>query len=177
MVAIWSMLFCDACGNLLPRTNGPDGAMIPCDDCGASTQGKNDHYLQSYSGLTNTATDTSAKIVTSKSKPSAFPSVLRTKHSAVQTLNVDELNTEAIIQKDCPNCKSQEMFYHTKQLRSADEGSTVFYRCECGYQYVAIWTTIQRLRLILMQGKHEQLRTSCKRTAIFKWVSIPGSRP
>ena len=78
--------------------------------------------------------DTSAKLVTSRSKPSAFPSVLRSKHSAVQTLNADELNTEAVIQKECPRCKRQEMFYHTKQLRSADEGSTVFYRCECGYQ-------------------------------------------
>ena len=40
MVAIWSMLFCDACGNLLPRTNGPQGAMVPCDDCGSSTEGE-----------------------------------------------------------------------------------------------------------------------------------------
>ena len=84
--------------------------------------------------VSNLIIDTSAKLVTSRSKPSAFPSVLRSKHSAVQTLNADELNTEAIIQKDCPRCKRQEMFYHTEQLRSADEGSTVFYRCECGYQ-------------------------------------------
>src|SRR4051812_16959222 len=40
MVAIWSMLFCDACGNLLPRTNGPQGAMVSCDDCGNSTEGE-----------------------------------------------------------------------------------------------------------------------------------------
>ena len=110
------MLFCDACGNLLPRTDGLAGSIIPCDDCGASTK------------------DTSSKTVVSRSKPSAFPSVLRQKNSAVQQLEADDLNTEAIIQKECPICKRQEMFYHTKQLRSADEGSTVFYRCECGYQ-------------------------------------------
>jgi hypothetical protein len=40
MVAIWSMLFCDACGNLLPRSNGPQGAQVPCDDCGTSTEGE-----------------------------------------------------------------------------------------------------------------------------------------
>ena len=40
MVAIWSMLFCDACGNLLPRRNGPQGALVPCDDCGTSTKGE-----------------------------------------------------------------------------------------------------------------------------------------
>ena len=90
--------------------------MIPCDDCGTQTR------------------DTSAKVVVSRSKPSAFPSALRQKHSTVQTVNADELETEAIIAKDCPTCHRKEMFYHTKQLRSADEGSTVFYRCLCGYK-------------------------------------------
>ena len=109
--------------------------MVPCDDCGSSTEGETIPAIGSQrSPYAYLVTDTSAKLVTSKSKPSAFPSVLRSKHSAIQTLNADELSTEAIIQKECPQCKRQEMFYHTKQLRSADEGSTVFYRCECGYQ-------------------------------------------
>ena len=30
------------------------------------------------------------------------------------------------------------MRYYTLQLRSADEGSTVFYSCECGHKYVDI---------------------------------------
>src|SRR5271170_7661924 len=34
MVAIGSLLFCDACGNLLPRTTGHAEEMIPCEDCG-----------------------------------------------------------------------------------------------------------------------------------------------
>ncbi|CAO3626655.1 unnamed protein product [Mucor hiemalis] len=42
----------------------------------------------------------------------------------------------AIIKEKCPNCGHHEMEYHTMQLRSADEGQTVFYNCKkCGYKY------------------------------------------
>jgi DNA-directed RNA polymerase I subunit RPA12 len=118
MVAIGTLLFCDACGSLLPRVipgeNKDD--MIKCEDCSQYTK------------------DTSSKVVTSRSKPGAFPSTLRDKLSDVQSLNVEELQVEAVITKTCPECGRKEMFYHTKQLRSADEGTTVFYRCECGHQ-------------------------------------------
>jgi len=134
MVAMWSMLFCDACGNLLPRINGPEGTLVACDDCGNNTKGMLPFAHPELDGITHVQSDTSARVTVSRSKPSTFPSVLREKHSAVQTAHADNLNTEAVIQKECPRCRRQEMFYHTKQLRSADEGSTVFYRCECGYQ-------------------------------------------
>lgn len=115
MVAIGSMLFCDHCGSLMSR-NAENEEMIKCDDCLSYTP------------------DTSSKVIVSRSKPSAFPSALRAKHSEVQSVNTAELEVETVVQKECPECKRTEMFYHTKQLRSADEGSTVFYRCICGYR-------------------------------------------
>ncbi len=100
-------------------------------------------YIQTHSariGLGSLAeessvSDTSSKSVTTKSKPSAFPSALRSKRSAVQTLNESDLQTEATIRQTCEKCGRQEMRYYTLQLRSADEGSTVFFSCECGHKY------------------------------------------
>lgn len=126
MVAIGTLLFCDACGSLLPRIipgtdtkqkgKEPETEKVQCEDCFQYTP------------------DTSSKVVTSKSKPSAFPSALRDKHSDVQVVNEEDLQVEAQDTKTCPQCGRTKMFYHTKQLRSADEGTTVFYRCECGYK-------------------------------------------
>ena len=37
------------------------------------------------------------------------------------------------MEQDCPNCPSKIMYFYTLQLRSADEGTTVFYECaDCG---------------------------------------------
>lgn len=43
----------------------------------------------------------------------------------------------AKIKMDCPQCGNKEMLYNTAQLRSADEGQTVFYTCDkCGYKEI-----------------------------------------
>ena len=42
----------------------------------------------------------------------------------------------AVVKEACPKCKHPELEYYTMQLRSADEGQTVFYECEkCGHTF------------------------------------------
>ncbi|AFN83550.1 DNA-directed RNA polymerase I subunit M [Encephalitozoon romaleae SJ-2008] len=41
----------------------------------------------------------------------------------------------AKIKHRCPACGAEEMMYNTVQVRSTDEGQTVFYSCECGYKF------------------------------------------
>ncbi|EGR51719.1 hypothetical protein MKX07_008470 [Trichoderma sp. CBMAI-0711] len=115
MAAIGSMVFCTDCGNLLPATKGTEQNVLSCECCSAENK------------------DTGAKIIVTQSKPSDFPSFLRQKlQSSVQAVERHTLNTESTVRERCPNCGREEVKYTTVQLRSADEGSTVIYNCECG---------------------------------------------
>ncbi|KAI5818626.1 DNA-directed RNA polymerase i 13.7 kda polypeptide [Pyronema omphalodes] len=115
MSAVATLVFCSDCGNLLDRSPGSD--KLVCQMC------------------TAVSTDTSSKTTTTTSNERSFPSALRLKRSAVQTLDADDLHTEAKISQTCPACGNGEMWFFTLQLRGADEGATVFYRCECGHRF------------------------------------------
>jgi DNA-directed RNA polymerase I subunit RPA12 len=42
----------------------------------------------------------------------------------------------ALIAEPCPKCANPEMLFYTLQLRSVDEGSTVFYECpKCQHKF------------------------------------------
>ncbi|KAF2102945.1 hypothetical protein NA57DRAFT_52486 [Rhizodiscina lignyota] len=122
MSAIGSLVFCTDCGNLLDGSGGDEKAILLCDVCGASNR------------------DTSARTIKTVSQPSAFPSSLRQRlRSDVQTASTDDdpRSKDAVIQERCEKCGREEVRFYTQQLRSADEGSTVFYHCECGNKWTA----------------------------------------
>ncbi|AET38658.1 DNA-directed RNA polymerase I core subunit RPA12 Ecym_3155 [Eremothecium cymbalariae DBVPG len=121
MSAVGSLLFCLDCGNLLDNPSTVSGNDISCSQCDAR------YPKSSFSNL---------KVVT-YTADDAFPSSLRSKKSVVKTtLKKNELKDGATIKEKCPQCSNDEMHYHTLQLRSADEGATVFYTCtSCGYRF------------------------------------------
>ncbi|KAH3902831.1 DNA-directed RNA polymerase I core subunit RPA12 SCDLUD_000423 [Saccharomycodes ludwigii] len=122
MSVVGSLIFCVECGNLLDNSNN-NSSSLDCSQCEASYPKSN---FKNLKVITKTAQD-------------AFPSKLHAKKSVVKTsLKKNELNgsgSGAIIKEKCPQCGNDEMSYHTLQLRSADEGATVFYTCtSCGYR-------------------------------------------
>ncbi|KAK7444161.1 transcription factor S-II [Colletotrichum acutatum] len=128
MSAIGTLVFCTDCGNLLPASMGTEKNTLTCDCCGADNKGR-----LIAAGVD---ADTGAKTITTQTKPSDFPSQLRQKlQSNVQTVDRNNVNTEATIRETCPKCGAEEVRFTAVQLRSADEGSTIFFTCECGFKY------------------------------------------
>ncbi|OQO09421.1 hypothetical protein B0A48_04819 [Cryoendolithus antarcticus] len=112
-----SLNFC-ACGNLLESTTDPRATLI-CEVCGAKTKGTAPHTIVTHS------------------KPDAFPSSLRDRlRTDVREVAEGEIQQDALIDVPCEKCGNPQTRYYTRQLRSADEGSTVFYTCvKCGHKW------------------------------------------
>ncbi|KAJ3998854.1 DNA-directed RNA polymerase I kDa polypeptide [Lentinula boryana] len=108
---IGSLLFCPACGALLdlPKDSEPN---VLCEQCG---------YQEPASSYENIK-------ITTRSHPDAFPSALRQKRKT-QTKTHDSDNLGDLVSEKCPECSHSEAYSKSLQLRSADEGSTVFYTC------------------------------------------------
>ncbi|KAL5601184.1 hypothetical protein BROUX41_005989 [Berkeleyomyces rouxiae] len=118
MAAIGSLVFCTMCGNLLPASKGTTKGILRCDACHSENR------------------DMAAQTITTETKASDFPSLLRQKlQSTVKTVAAHEIGTMATIKERCPKCDAEEVRYTSVQLRSADEGSTIFYYCECGHNW------------------------------------------
>ncbi|PWN44006.1 putative RPA12-13.7 kd subunit of DNA-directed RNA polymerase I [Ceraceosorus guamensis] len=118
---VGSLLFCPACGSLLDVPTDED--VVRCTPCGGVVDAK------VYDNLS----------IVTKSAPNAFPSALRQKRTLVHSVDPAEAGKraeDATIKEKCPNCGNEEMRFHTLQMRSADEGSTIFYTCpRCAYKF------------------------------------------
>eukprot|EP00735_Rhodelphis_limneticus_P010664 TRINITY_DN3467_c0_g1::TRINITY_DN3467_c0_g1_i1::g.20540::m.20540 TRINITY_DN3467_c0_g1::TRINITY_DN3467_c0_g1_i1::g.20540 ORF type:complete len:133 (+),score=-0.97,sp/O94703/RPA12_SCHPO/45.13/9e-23,TFIIS_C/PF01096.13/4.6e+02,TFIIS_C/PF01096.13/2.7e+02,TFIIS_C/PF01096.13/6.7e-17,DZR/PF12773.2/0.0039,DZR/PF12773.2/0.014,DZR/PF12773.2/13,UPF0547/PF10571.4/8.9,UPF0547/PF10571.4/0.3,UPF0547/PF10571.4/0.89,UPF0547/PF10571.4/2.9e+02,zf-ribbon_3/PF13248.1/1.6,zf-ribbon_3/PF13248.1/0.0016,zf-ribbon_3/PF132 len=100
--------FCERCGSLLDSTD-VIGSHRFCSRCG---------FKFSSEG---------SIVITTKGKvrPNPFED------------KAEEVSKErATVKEVCPKCGHGRMAFHTAQLRSADEGQTVFYEClKCQYKF------------------------------------------
>ncbi|KAA8570763.1 hypothetical protein MFRU_011g01810 [Monilinia fructicola] len=117
MSAVGSLVFCTDCGNLLESSTGNKNTILTCDCCGAENK------------------DTASKTIITRTKEASFPSVLRQKRSVVQTVEKADYDSQAMSKTPCPECGAKEVRFTAVQLRSADEGSTIFYNCTCGHKW------------------------------------------
>ncbi|KAJ1836178.1 DNA-directed RNA polymerase I core subunit rpa12 [Coemansia sp. RSA 2711] len=112
-----SLIFCPTCANLLDNPGDQDH--IVCHACGDAQTGAEFEEIETIS----------------RSQETAFPSRLRNKRSLVQGVGETE-RVNARVEEVCPQCGENEMTFYTMQMRSADEGQTVFYRCvKCGHGF------------------------------------------
>ena len=52
----------------------------------------------------------------------------------MQEVGEADIQADATINLPCEKCGNEEVRFYTQQLRSADEGTTVFYSCPaCGH--------------------------------------------
>ncbi|KAI5136480.1 Dna-Directed Rna polymerase I Subunit Rpa12 [Manis pentadactyla] len=103
--------FCPDCGSILPLPGVQD--TVTCTRCGFSIK------VRDFEG----------KIVKT--------SVVFNKMGTTMPVTVEE-GPEfqgPVVDRRCSRCGHEGMAYHTRQMRSADEGQTVFYTCtNCKFQ-------------------------------------------
>eukprot|EP00039_Didymoeca_costata_P004725 m.75764 g.75764 ORF g.75764 m.75764 type:complete len:118 (+) comp12521_c0_seq2:109-462(+) len=106
--------FCAECGTLLPTPGAKD--VFSCPRCNEQ------HRAADFEGIK----------ITSKTRPYAFQ---KPKFNTGKN-ETREGTKDPKVDEACPKCGKHEMTFTTAQLRSADEGQTIFYTCQaCGHKY------------------------------------------
>lgn len=108
--------FCPQCGTIL---DPPVADNVHCDCC---------HYSCKFSEMNISEVITTAAV---RTRPTWLGDE---ENEAIDSRKNKEKH--ALIEEPCPKCSHPEMYFYTMQLRSVDEGSTVFYECpKCQYKF------------------------------------------
>lgn len=111
-------VFCDDCGTLLDPPESVH-TEVACALCGAVAE----HSLFLEHEVRT--------VLTTGAVGGAGDVDDREAAAAAQGKNAER----ALVAEQCERCNHPEMYYYTMQLRSADEGQTVFYECShCGHK-------------------------------------------
>uniref|UniRef100_I1PEY5 DNA-directed RNA polymerase subunit n=1 Tax=Oryza glaberrima TaxID=4538 RepID=I1PEY5_ORYGL len=150
-MAFWQardFLFCGVCGTLL-KFDSVRSASCPL--CGfkrkaKDIEGKETRYTVTAEvrpiALPSSSRETlgsSVSVATDFVSPQDIRRELKLDPYVIleTTLKEEDVIVErATVNKECEKCKNPELQYYTKQLRSADEGQTVFYKCaKCRHEF------------------------------------------
>lgn len=111
-------------------------------------------YLKSTNWLLKDLSSSTATVT--HLNPKSLPSALRSKRSDVRELTKEDQENQQRSGENCPDCDTPNMMFTVAQLRSADEGSTVFYHClECGHKLVYEIQRFLVMLLIVRQTQYE----------------------
>ncbi|KAK3773021.1 hypothetical protein RRG08_061322 [Elysia crispata] len=118
--------FCPMCGSVLPApTLGSD--KVPCSRCPFHRNVQEYHdVVEEFEIHFNTPKSKKEK----KWRKENADDMLRN----IKSEDKEEFQGPTV-ERQCPRCPSDTMYYTTRQTRSADEGQTVFYTCvKCRFQ-------------------------------------------
>ncbi|KAL6261066.1 DNA-directed RNA polymerase I subunit RPA12 [Pogonomyrmex barbatus] len=105
--------FCPDCGSILPLL-GKRGE-VTCYTCKREWGSDASSVIEVFGNMEMTHT---------------IP--FNTKHTYASAKEANDSDDDAegpVVERRCPQCQNDKMSYATLQLRSADEGQTVFYTC------------------------------------------------
>ena len=148
---VWSPTtpFCKFCGTLMVH---PDLGSIVCDKCGFSCKVEGQYIIMGWVKIVSKRLshfpdsfyikkDLGNLLTVTHSTPKPVPTWLM-EYRATQAIAqggsapLPEGPLRSVVSEECPKCKNPMMEYYTLQLRSADEGQTVFYECrKCGHKF------------------------------------------
>ncbi|KAF6136189.1 hypothetical protein GIB67_001598 [Kingdonia uniflora] len=112
-------LFCDLCGNLLSLVSAK---YAKCSLCGFKK--KAEKIVGRETCYTVTAADIRREL--------GIEPFVQLAGNVNEKVEVHR----KLVKETCTKCGHDEQYYVTRQLRSADEGQTVFYECpNCGHSY------------------------------------------